>query len=80
MRLFYVQFSWYNEHDDRDEEQHAIIPGINYSDAVKAIESQYTYINEVNFKEITYDCGDAPIIYLPDDENVIKAVIDENSY
>ena len=80
MKLFYVQFSWYNDSDDKDEEQRAIIPGENYSDAVKAIESQFQYINEINFKEITYDCGDAPIIYLPDDGNVIEAVINENSY
>ena len=80
MRLFYVQFSWYNDSDDKDEEQRAIIPGENYSDAVKAIESQFQYINEINFKEITCDCGDDPIIYLPNNEEVINAVIDENSY
>lgn len=80
MRLFYVQFSWYNDSDDKDEEQCAIIPGENYSDAVKAIESQFQYINEINFKEITCDCGDDPIIYLPNNEEVINAVIDENSY
>ena len=80
MKLFYVEFSWYNDYDDKDEEQHALIPGINYSDAVKAIEEQYQHINKINFEEITYDCGDDPVIYLPNDGNVIKAVIDENSY
>lgn len=80
MKLFYAEFSWYNDYDDRDEKQHALIPGINYSDAVKAIEERFQNINEINFKEISCDCGDDPIIYLPNNEEVIKAVIDENNY
>ena len=47
MKLFYVEFSWYNDYDDKDEKQYALIPGINYSDAVKAIEEQFQHINEI---------------------------------
>lgn len=78
--LYLVKFQWYNDAADKAEKMQAIVPAESYAKAVAAIEEQFEYVEKISAKQITYNSGETPIIYLPDDKYVIDAVVGENDY
>lgn len=80
MMLYLVKFQWYNDGADNVEKMQAIVPADSYTKAIAAIEKQFEYIEKISAKQITYNGGETPIVYLPDDKYVIDAVVGENDY
>lgn len=79
MRLYFATVQWFDSCEDDDRTNKVFVFGENISDAAANIEQSFSDVQSVTIQEVQYDCG-VPILYVPDDDELIRKITEENTY
>ena len=74
--MFYVKVNWYDSFKEKDITDHMFVLANNWSEAMQKVTNSFDCINSIEATEIgDNNCG---IMCVP--ENMVTAIINENSY
>jgi hypothetical protein len=79
--LYFAKVKWYDEYNDEENTSCLFVFGTDYADAVENITKDLRWITNIEIKKISSTgLGDINCIYVPDDEKIIQAIMEENDY
>lgn len=79
MKLYLASVHWYDSYKEEDKDDKAFVFGTSISNAVDNLDKSFDDIQSLTIEEIQYDAG-APIIYIPDDDDLIEKIREANTY
>ena len=79
MRLYLATIHWYDSYREEDQDDKVFVFGANLSQAAGHLDACFSYIQSVTIEEVQCDTG-APIIYVPNDDDLINKIVEQNTY
>ena len=79
MRLYFATVNWFDSCKDDDNTNKVFVFGESISAAAANIEESFSDVQSVTIEEVQFDCG-VPILYVPDDDELIQKITEENIY
>ena len=79
MKLYFATVDWYDSYKEEDKIDKAFVFGTSMADAVGNLDGSFDDIQSLTLEEVQYDCG-APVIYVPDDDELIEKIREANTY
>jgi len=79
MRLYFATIDWYDSYKEEDKTDKAFVFGTSMADAVGNLSAGFDDIQSITIEEIQYDAG-APVVYVPDDDDLIEKIVEQNTY
>lgn len=79
--LYFVRINWYDDYSDEDKISCAFIVAPSYAEAVNRMASDFQYINSITIDEVQpADYCDINCVYVPDNQEIINAIREENNF
>ena len=79
MKLYFASVHWYDSYKEEDKDDKAFVFGTSMSDAMGNLDESFDDIQSVTLEEVQYDAS-APIVYVPDDVELIEKIVEQNTY
>ena len=76
--LYYAKVKWYNDYTDKETTNCLVVVASNYSEAIAKIETDLTYIDNIEIEELT--SNSSGIIYVDDSKATYDMIREENDY
>lgn len=76
--LYYAKVKWYNDYIDKETTNCLVVVASNYSEAIAKIETDLTYIDNIEIEELT--SNSSGIIYVDDSKATYDMIREENDY
>ena len=76
--LYYAKAKWYNDYTDKETINCLIVIASNYSEAIAKIETDLTYIDNIEIEELT--STSSGVIYIDDSKATYDMIREENDY
>ncbi len=78
--LYFVKLNWYDDFEDENKTVCAFVLASSYAKACKKVSDDFQYINKVEIEEITSTYTNINCIYVPNDDELIKRIKEENDF
>lgn len=76
--LYYAKVKWYNDYTDKETINCLVVIASNYSEAIAKIETDLTYIDNIEIEELT--STSSGVIYIDDSKTTYDMIREENDY
>ena len=75
--MYYLKIEWYDEYQDTDKINYALVPANSYTAAIGIIVRKFNWINKIEITELN-SVENQQAVFIP--EECIDKVIQENMY
>lgn len=76
--LYYAKVKWYDDYKDKETINCLVVVASSYSEAIAKIETDLTYIDNIEIEELTYNSSG--VIYIDDSKATYDMIREENDY
>lgn len=76
--LYYAKVKWYDDYKDKETTNCLVVVASSYSEAIAKIETDLTYIDNIEIEELT--SNSSGVIYIDDSKSTYDMIREENDY
>lgn len=79
--LYLVKVNWYDDYKDETRDSCALVLAGSYTEACEKVVSDFQYVNKVEIEEfVSADYVNMNCIYIPNDNQLIERIKEENDF